>query len=605
MTLPRRRRPPGRGQPPGRRSFLRAAEAELDHLRLIRLRTAVLFAVLWTALTAVGFRLVMLHVVQAPELERIAERQQLGTVQIEASRGRLLDRLGRPLAVNVEAESAFALPSKIDNHKAFIHAVAPVVGQRPADLERKLVPDRHFAWLARRASPAVVASLRAMRLGDQIGFLTEAKRSYPNGTLASHVIGFAGVDNQGLEGAELAFEETLRGRPGSARIERDAMGRPRFDTRAVVREPAPGADVMLTIDQVIQHIAERELDRAAASTGATSGTVLVMDPRSGELLAMAAHPRYDPNAVGRAENPLLANRAISAVYEPGSTFKIILAAAAMEADAVTAHEVFTSTGELRVAGGYVIREARGRKFPRQTLGDIIRQSSNVGAAMVAMRLGKERYHEAIRRFGFGAPTGIDLPGELAGLVPPPTQWLGPGLETIGFGQGISVTPLQLLVAASALGNEGRLVRPHVLRAVRDPEGRVIKVAAPEPGRQATTPEVARAVVAMMEDVVNKGTGTLARVEGYRIAGKTGTAQKPAPGGGYMPDAVLASFVGLVPADNPRLAVLVILDGVKGEQYGGTVAAPVFQAIATQVLWHMRLPPSEPAALGRLPPRAAP
>lgn len=605
MTYPRRRRPPGRGQPPGRRSFPRAAEAELDHLKLIRLRTVMLFAVLWTALAAVGFRLVMLHIVQAPRLERIAERQQLGTVQIEAGRGRLLDRLGRPLAVNVEAVSAFAIPSKIADSKAFIRAVAPLVGQRPAELARKLVPDRHFAWLARRAAPEVIASLRALQLGDQIGFLTETKRSYPNGTLGSHVIGFAGVDNQGLEGAELAFEEMLRGRPGSARIERDAMGRPRFETRTVVREPAPGADVMLTIDQVIQHIAERELDRAAASTGATSGAVLIMDPRTGELLAMAAHPRYDPNAVGRAENSVLANRTISVVYEPGSTFKIILAAAAMEAGAVTTREVFTSTGELRVAGGYVIREARGRKFPKQTLGDIIRQSSNVGAAMVAARLGKERYHAAIRRFGFGTPTGVDLPGELAGLVPPPAQWLGPGLETIGFGQGISVTPLQMLVAASALGNEGRLVRPHVLRVVRDSEGRVVKVAAPEPGHQATSPEVARAVLAMIEEAVNKGTGTLARVEGYRIAGKTGTAQKPAPGGGYMPDAFVASFVGLVPADSPRLAVLVILDGVKSEQYGGTVAAPVFQAVATQVLWHLRLPPSEPAALGRLPLRAAP
>lgn len=605
MTLPRRRRPPGRGNPPGRRSFFRTAEAELDHHRLIRLRTVVLFVVLWVALAGLGVRLVLLHVVQAPMLERIAERQQLGTVQIEADRGRLLDRLGRPLAVNVEVDSAFAIPSRIPDVKAFIRSVAPVVGQRPAELAERLTPDRHFTWLARRASPEIVASLRAMRLGDQIGFVTETRRSYPNGTLASHVIGFAGVDNQGLEGAELAFEETLRGRPGSARIERDAMGRPRFDTRTIVREPAHGADVILTLDQVIQHICERELDRAVASTRAGSGAVLVMDPRSGELLAMAMHPRYDPNAVGRAEKSLLANRAISAVYEPGSTFKIILAAAALESGAVTTHEVFASTGELRVAGGYVIREARGRKFLRQTLGDIVRQSSNVGAAMVAVRVGKERYHEVIRRFGFGTPTGVDLPGELAGLVPAPAQWLGSGLETIGFGQGISVTPLQMLVAAAALGNEGRLVRPHVLRAVRDPEGRVVKVAAPEPGRQVVSPEVARTVVAMMEDVVTKGTGRLARIEGYRIAGKTGTAQKPSPEGGYQPDSHVASFIGLVPANNPRLAVLVILDSPKGEHYGGVVAAPVFQAVATQVLWHLRLPPSEPTALGRQPPRGLP
>ncbi len=598
MTSSRRRRPPGRGSPPGRRSPIRAAEAELEHSRLIRLRTTLLFALLWIALAGLGARLVLLHVVQASALEAIAQRQQLGVVTIEANRGRLLDRIGRPLATNVAADSAFAIPSKIPDRKAFVRAVAPVVGQQPADLAGRMAPDRHFAWLARRASPEVTASLRALGLGDQIGFLTEPKRSYPNGTLAAHVIGFAGVDNQGLEGAELAFEGTLRGRPGSARIERDAIGRPRFDTRVVVREPAPGADVMLTIDQVIQHIAERELDRAVTSARAASGVVLVMDPRSGELLALATHPRYDPNSVGLAERSVLANRAISAAYEPGSTFKIFLAAAALEAGAVTTQEAFTSNGELRVAGGHVIREARGRKFPRQTLGDIIRQSSNVGAAMVARRLGKERYHEAIRRFGFGAPTGVDLPGEIAGLVPLPAQWLGPGLETIGFGQGISVTPLQLLVAASALGNEGRLVRPHVMRAVRDPQGRMVMVAGPEIGRQAASPEVVRTVLGMMEGVVQNGTGTSAQVEGYRIAGKTGTAQKPSPGGGYMPDQHVASFVGLVPAQAPRLAVLVVLDVARGDHYGGVVAAPVFQAVATQALWHLRLPPSDPAALGR-------
>ena len=597
MTRRARRRPPGRGRLPGRQSFRHAAEAEADHHRLVRLRSTVLLFMLAAAMLGLAARLISLHVVHASALEALAERQQAGRLTIEPARGRLLDRSGRPLTINVEAQSVYAVPSKIPNRHAFARAVAPVLRLPPAEVAGRLPPNLHFAWLARKVTPDVAAALRARAPGDQLGFLSEARRVYPNGPLAAHLLGFAGIDNQGLAGAELAFDRYLRGRAGLARVERDAIGRPRFETRDILREPTDGADVVLTIDQVIQHIAERELDRALAVTRARWGAVLVMEPKSGDLLAMAAAPRFDPNAFARAKPAEWVNRALGAIVEPGSTFKIVLAAAALEGGVVDPHEVFVSTGELKVGGGHVIREAHNRRFPRQTLADIVRNSSNVGAAMVATRLGKERFYDAIRRFGFGRPTGIDLPGEAAGLVPPPSQWLGSGLQTIGFGQGISATPLQVLAAGAAIANEGVVIRPRVLRAVRDGEGRALEVATPEIVGQATPRVVARQVLAMMEDVVTRGTGTLARIEGYRVAGKTGTAQKPGPDGRYLADTYIASFLGIVPSDRPQLVILVVLDDPRGEYYGGAVAAPVFRTVAAQVLWHLRVPPSavpEPA-----------
>jgi cell division protein FtsI/penicillin-binding protein 2 len=599
MTRRRPRRPPGRGLPPGRRVFPRTAEAEAEHHRLIRLRAAVLFVILALVLAGLGARLVSLHVVQAGALERMAARQQTSEVTIDPQRGRLLDRWGRPLAVNIDAESVYAVPSRIQDHRAFARAVAPALGMRVDEVLGRLTPARHFVWLARKVQPGTSAALRALPLGEGIGFLVEPRRRYPNGRLAAHVLGFAGIDNQGLAGAELAFDRYLRGEAGLARVERDAMGRPRLETRTLIRPPVGGADVVLTIDQVLQHIAERELDSALAATRASWGAVVMMDPENGELLALAAAPRFDPNAYDRARPELWNNPVLAHSYEPGSTFKVVLAAAALDAGAVDEREVFHSDGSLAVPGGYVIREARGRRFSRQTLPDIIRNSSNVGAAMVATRLGVQRYHAAIRRFGFGAPTGVDLRGEAVGLVPAPAQWRGAVLQTAGFGQGISATPLQMLVAGAALAHDGALVRPRVLRAVRDADGRALEVPAPEPGRQVVSPEVARRVVAMMVDAVAHGSGAQAAIEGYPVAGKTGTAQKPSPAGGYLPDAYVASFLGIVPAGRPRLAVLVVLDAPRGEYFGSVVAAPLFHAVASQALWHLRVAPSsEPATAAR-------
>lgn len=588
MNLRRSRRRPGRGRSAGRRP----QEAEAEHSRLIRLRSAALVIILMVAFGGLIARLTSLHVVQARALDRISQRQQLGTMVVEPRRGRLLDRHGRPLAVNVDAPSIYADPFKIANPTVFARTIAPALGVRSADVLERLRGGQRFVWLARKVSPEAANAVRAQQHGAAVGFVEEPRRQYPNGSLGAHVLGFAGIDNQGLTGAELKFDRHLAGRAGLANVDRDAIGRPRIETRRVVRDPTDGADVVLTIDEIIQHIAERELGVAMTSTRSAWGAILAMDPATGEVLAMATAPRFDPNVYAKAKPSQWNNPALARTYEPGSTFKVIVAAAALDSGAVGEREVFANNGALRVPGGYVIREAHGRTYARPTLRDIVKVSSNVGAAMVATRIGATRLHDIVRKFGFGAPTGIDLPGEASGVVPPLGQWGAPALQTIAFGQGISATPMQMLLAGATLANNGTVVRPRVLRAVRDTEGRGLEVTAAVAERQAVSAAAARRIIEMMVESVEDGTGTQARIDGYLVAGKTGTAQKPSPTGGYLTDAYVASFLGVVPADHPKLVVLVILDSPRGEYYGGTVAAPVFRAFAAQALWHLRVTPTE-------------
>lgn len=539
-------------------------------------------------------RLVEVQLVQGGRLQRMAQRQQLATILLRPHRGRILDRRGRPLAINVEVPSIYAVPSAIPDRRAFAEHAAPILGLSTDDVLRRLHAGRHFAWLARKVPVRVAEQMRSLEHSGHIGVRMEDRRAYPNGRLAAHLLGFTGIDSQGLAGIELAYDETLRGRAGQALAEQDGVGRVLVETQRVVASPEDGADLLLTIDQVIQHITERELDAAMARTHARRGSVIVMDPRSGEVLALAVRPVFDPNTGANARSELWLNRTVGGVYEPGSTFKVFTAAAAVDSGVVSPEEKFLCDGSLRVPGGHVIREANNRKLGWLTIAEVIRHSCNVGAAQVATRLGKPRFHRYIRAFGFGAPSGVDLPGELPGLVPPPSAWLGPGLQTIAFGQGISVTPLQLLTAATALTNDGTVVRPHVVRGRRDREGRTTAVVGPQPARRAIRPETATAVLEMMIGTVENGTGRLAAIDGYAVAGKTGTAQKPGAAGGYDPGRYVASFLGIVPARNPALAVLVILDEPRGVYYGGEVAAPVFRELASQTLWYLRVPPSAPA-----------
>ncbi len=561
-----------------------------DHRILIRGRATVLFGFLLLALGALVARMVQLQTFDAPRLQSIAQRQQLATIALTPRRGRIFDRTGRPLVVNLDVPSIYAVPHQIADPLAFARTVGPILHLTPDEILRRLRTGRYFAWLARKVSPEVAARVKALDLRAQIGFITETRRAYPNGPLAAHVVGFVGIDNQGLAGVELTYDPVLRGQSGKAVGERDGVGRVLVETQRVIEAPSDGADVVLTIDQVLQHTAERELDKAMTQTNARQGSITVLDPTSGEVLALAVRPGFDPNTGGQAKPEQWLDRPLAQSYEPGSTFKIFLSAAALDSGVVQPNERFFCSGSLAAPGNHVIRDARGERHGWQTVGDIVRNSCNVGAAQIATRLGKDRFYHYIRAFGFGDVVGIDLPGEAPGIVTPPTAWRGPGLQTIGFGQGISTTPLQLLTAATSLANDGVLVRPHIVRAIRDPQGRVIGVIGRSTIRQVLQPGVARATLQMMVGAVEDGTGTQARVAGYTVAGKTGTAQKPSPEGGYDPDRFVASFLGLVPAADPKLLVLVVLDEPRGAYFGGEVAAPVFRAVAAQALWYLRVPP---------------
>ncbi len=539
-------------------------------------------------------RMVDLQVVRAGVLTRLAIRQQIESIQLPGRRGLILDRMGRPLAVNVEVDSVYAVPRAIEDPQAFARRVAPLLGLRGADVVARLGRGGpYFAWLARRLPSPVSRRLSALGLGDAIGVLPESRRAYPAGELAASVIGFAGVDNTGLAGLELQYDPVLRGTGGVGLADRDAIGRELVQTQRIVTPPRDGDTLVLTLDEVIQHIAERELARALRDTHARGGVAIVMDPQTGQILAMAGLPSFDLNHYQQAPPALWKSRAVADVYEPGSTFKLILAAAALDAHAVTLDDRFADPGKIRINGATIHDAEPTEHFASLGLADIVKYSSNVGAAQVATRLGKAAFAAYIRRFGFGRPTGIDLPGEAAGIVRPVSEWRGPSLQNIGFGQGISVTPIQLLVAASAFATHGLAVHPHLVEVIRDPAGHAVATPGDLPPTRVIEPEIADQVFAMMRAVVAGGTGVKAQVPGYEVAGKTGTAQRPSPRGGYEPGAYVSSFVGIVPASSPRLAILVIVDTPRGAYFGGDVAAPVFREIARQVLWYLRVPPTRP------------
>ena len=565
-------------------------------------RLSALSCVWLVALALLLLRMIDLQVVRAGPLMRLAARQQFESLRVPGRRGQIVDRAGRPLAINVDVDSVYAVPKAIEDPAAFARAVGPVLGLPPDEIRARLRRGgTHFAWLARAQAPGVADRLRALDLGAAAGVLPEARRAYPAGPLAANLLGFTGTDGAGLAGLELRYDDLLRGAGGVEIADRDAIGRELVQTQRVVTAPRDGATLVLTLDEVIQHIAEREVALAVDRTRARAALAIVMEPETGGILALAAWPTFDPNRYQDAPPARWKSPAVADVYEPGSTFKLILAAAALESRAVTLDDRWADPGKIRINGVTIHDAEPTEHFESLGLADIIKYSSNVGAAQVATRLGGETMAAYIRRFGFGRPTGIDLPGEVGGLVRPVAEWRGPTLQNIAFGQGISVTPIQLLVAVSALATDGLAVRPHVVAVVRDAAGRTVSTPGDATRRRVIDAGVAAQVLAMMREAVRGGTGVKAQVEGYAVAGKTGTAQRPGPSGGYEPGAYVASFVGVVPAPSPRLAMLVVIDGPHGAYFGGDVAAPVFREIARQALWYLRVPPDEVTQAASPPP----
>jgi cell division protein FtsI (penicillin-binding protein 3) len=555
-----------------------------------RLVVAVAVLVAWSA--AIEARLVYLQVGRHVDLTARAERQQLRTVETTAKRGDILDRSGRVLAYSVDADSIYAVPTDISDPDAAAAALCGALedcGARERQaLAERIRRSRAFAYVRRQVSPDEARRVAALQL-EGIGFMKENRRFYPNKDLAAHVLGYVGVDNAGLNGLEAAYDTLIKGRPGTVLIQTDAR---RHAFSRIERPPTTGATLELTIDQYIQHVAERELRAGVEENRAAGGTAVVMDPRTGEILALANWPSFNPNAYREARPEAQRNRAIQDLYEPGSTFKIVTASAAFEEHVVEADDpIDVSAGHIRF-GARVIDD--GHRYGVLSFTDVIVKSSNVGAITVGLKLGPERLGLYVKRFGFGRRSSPDFPGESAGIVWDPAKLTDSALASVSMGYQVGVTPLQMAAAVSSIANGGELFEPRIVRAVIADGTRT-----PVPHkvvRRAVSAGTAALLTEIMEQVVERGTGTRAKVPGFTAAGKTGTAQKVV-NGRYSTSEYNASFVGFIPSRQPLFAIVVVIDSPHGKNlyYGGSVAAPIYQRIADAALRHHGVPPTMNAA----------
>ena len=550
-------------------------------------RRYILLHLLLAGFGVILFRLVSLQVLQAAELTARADRQHQKSVTLEGARGTVTDRHGKVLAMNVEVPSIFGVPTSLDSPANAARSLSPVLHIRREEIEKKLRQDKHFVWLARKVEPEQGRRLEQLSI-DGIGMVMEGRRFYPKGPLLAHVLGFVGMDGMGLEGLERRYESQLHGEKRLTILQRDALGRTVFPKGLREQVPATGQALTLTIDEVIQYIAEKELEEAVDHARAKSGTIIVMEPRTGAILAMAVSPRFDPNTVASLTADRWRNRALTDTYEPGSTMKVVVAAAALEERVMMPGSMlFGENGRMTIANTTIHDH---EKLGWMTFAQMIQKSSNIGAAKTGMLVGDQRLYRYLQAFGFGQRTDIDLPGEVSGLLKSPREWGRRSLASISMGQEVGVTPLQMITAVSAIANDGVLMKPYVVAEVRDQKGQRVKEILPQVKRRVVSPATARTLTTIMEGVVTSGTGTKAAIPGFRVAGKTGTAQKVDPRTGTYSSALsIGSFVGFVPADAPRLAIIVVVDEPQGEAWGGVVAAPVFRRVGEQVLTYLGVP----------------
>lgn len=548
--------------------------------RRIRLLVALFAAVFVVAL----LRSAWLQAVRAPSLDRLAASQQRETIALPAHRGTIYDRMGVELAIGEDATTVYANPKQIRDPRRVAPIVARDLDLDPATVRAQLSDrTRGFVYVARQTDPARAAVLEARHITG-LGFYPEERRTYPQKRVAAAVIGYAGTDNAGLAGVELGFDDVLAGRSGQETIVRDPFGRllDVVDTKPVKE----GKDISLTLDHRLQAQVEQVLRQTREAWQAKAVTAIVLDPRTGGVLAMAVAPGFDANRYGNVPAEWVRNKAVTDTYEPGSTFKVVTVAAALDDGLVRPSTAFTLPYSIHVSDR-VIHDAEERGTERMTVSQILSRSSNVGAITLALNLGRNRLAWWIDRFGFGHRTGVDFPGESAGIVLPPAKWTGSTIGNVPIGQGIAVTPIQMAAVYAAIANGGTWIQPHLVDRVGG------KVIGGLQRRRIVSEETAKLLTRMMTDVVSEGTGTEARVPGYTVAGKTGTAAKPEPTGGYSDTRYVASFVGFAPARSPRVVILVAVDEPHGDIYGGTVAAPAFSQIAQFALQYLEVPPDAP------------
>jgi cell division protein FtsI (penicillin-binding protein 3) len=543
------------------------------------------------AFLAISSRLIVLQVFDAPSLDEAAAKQRLRTIDLPAERGRIFDRDGGDLALSVPARTVYAQPRLIKDAAGTARKLAPVLRLPASAILARLKSGGGWTYLARKIPVSRGQAVARLDLPG-IGVLTDTMRRYPSGPLASQVLGFVGADGTGLAGLEQRYNGMLAGHAGQLLLEQDPSGRPIPQGQRSVEPARPGADLVLTIDQNIQYVAERSLAAAVKQFKARAGSVVVMAPRTGEVLAMANVPSFDPNQFGDSTAEARKNRAVSNVFEPGSTNKVITAAAALEAGVVRPSTRVTVPSVLPLCPGiHPFHDSHSHGTEELTFADVVAQSSNIGTIKVATRLGAQRLAQAELNFGYGRRTGVELPGETPGIVRPQSTWTCPDLGTNAIGQGVAVSVLQMARVYASVANGGLLVQPTLVRGVIDERGDYHASQRVTPKRILSA-STTRTLTGILEGVVREGgTGTAAALDGWTVAGKTGTAQVPGPGGGYLPGAYVGSFIGFAPAEDPQVVVAVVLDRPTTGIYGGTVAAPVFREVAGYALRHLEVPPS--------------
>ena len=564
----------------------------MTELRTEGLRSRALVFAACLALAFLGLlgRLTYLQILKHDEYSRLAESQHAKTVPLRPKRGPILDRSGQALAVSSRADTLYVTPAKVEDAGRLAARLAPILGEPARDLARKLTASKKFAPVRRRLTPDMARAVRELR-DPSLTLVEDSLRLYPNRELAAQLIGFEGAEGRGLAGMEQVWDAHLAGVEGRAVVERDALGREMTGAPIVLKPSVAGQGIMLTLDATLQYLAEKEVDAAWRRTRAKAAMAVAMDPRTGEILAMAIRPTFNPNSFGSASDDDRRVRAVTDPFEPGSTFKVIMAASALEEGVVRPSDrVYAENGAITVANTTI---HDWKKYGWLTFAEVLQNSSNVGSIKVGMSLGKERYYKYMSGFGFGASTNLGLPGESRGQLRPTAQWSGLSLATMSIGQEISVTAVQMVAAFGAVANGGRLMQPQIIRAVLDAQGRELRSFEPKAVRQVISPETARTLTEMMVNVVGNGTGRHAAIPGYEVAGKTGTAQKMDPATKrYSRAPGVLSFVGFVPADDPRLAMIVLLDEPKNEKWGSEAAAPMFAAIGREALRYLNVPPRD-------------
>ena len=552
-------------------------------------RLFFIFSFFFLALIVLLARLGFIQIFKSSKYLSIAQSQSRVIVEMQPVRGRIVEAKGKELALDVRLDSLYAVSREIKNKEAVAASLSRILGIDQGEIYNRLNRDKLFVWIARKISPVKVEAIKKLKM-EALGFVKESLRVYPKGETACHLVGFTGIDNDGLEGIELQYNSYLKGVPGWRLAQKDAKQRELISKEVEVTPPVDGCNIHLTIDEVIQSLSQRILAEICKKYNAKGGSVIVLEPKTGNILAMAVYPLYDLNNSKTSNPEIRRNRAITDIFEPGSVFKSVTLSSIVENKVFDLNEKFNCENGAWAVAGKVLHDHTGSGI--LTYRQVIERSSNIGTVKGAIRLGADKLYKTIRAFGFGQKTGIPLAGEVSGIVPNPKNWSRSSIINIPIGQGVAVTPMQLAFSMGAIANNGLLMKPRIIDYIDDQNGKVLENFPVEAVRQVISKESALEVRSVLEGVVSQGTGKKARVPGFRAAGKTGTAQKILPNGQYSHDQFFASFVGLVPFDEPKVVIGVSLDEPHPIIYGGETAAPAFSKIASEIMSYWQISQAE-------------